>query len=248
MIKISLVLLTFGYALVVVAFSIGGQSRISAHTPVIVLWVAAFLFISAGGGAFEATSIPFGVDQLQGASSEEISSYFYFFYFSRNLGMIWGITIYSLVSFLFLKMNSYQYPDYLKTISENAHINELYGVFQPLVTIMILVVGIILIMCLHHWFFKNALWENPVRLIANVLCYAATVKRHLPVRNRAFRYGEEKKKRVELAKIQYDGRHSAENVEDVKTFCRIIFLLFTLLPALLCMHLVCSFHKKLTWQ
>ena len=245
MIKISLVLLGLGYVMLVVAFTVGGQSGINTglYKEKTKIWLdviraVAFLLVSAGGGAFEATSIPFGVDQLQGASSAEISSYFYFFYFSRNLGMVWGIFIYNLVLYGSLKMNSREINNYLSDISENPQVNELYGVFQPLVTLIILTVGIILMVCLHHWFFKNTLWENPVRLIARVLCYAATVKRHLPVRNRSFRYGEERKRRIELAKITFDGKFPDEKVEDVKAFCSIFLLLLSLIPTLFSINAV----------
>ena len=244
MVKISLVLLAVGYTILVVAFILGGQKRVFEQSEakvaicVDVVRMVAFLIISAGGGAFEATIIPFGVDQLQGASSAEISSYFYFFYFSRNLGMVLGVAIYSTVLYASLKVNSIELENYLQFIGDNPHINELYGVFQPLVTLGILTVGIILIICFHHWFFKNTLWENPVKLIAKILCYAATVKRHLPVRNRAFRYGEERKNRIELAKITYDGKFPDEKVEDVKAFCRIFLILLSLIPTMFCINAV----------
>ena len=253
MVKISLSLLAIGYTILVAAFILGGQKSIFKHhyAVKVSIWVdvvrmIAFLVISAGGGAFEATIIPFGVDQLQGASSAEISSYFYFFYFSRNLGMVLGITIYSVVLYTSLKMNSMEFENYLQVISDHPHINELYGVFQPLVTLIILTIGIILIICLHHWFFKNTLWENPVKLIAKIVCYAATVKRHLPVRNRAFRYGEEKKKRIELAKVTYDGKFPDEKVEDVKAFCRIFLIIFSLVPTMFSINAVSTiiYHQS----
>ena len=239
MIYLSILLLLTGYVIISVTFTLEGQSGI--HVPHILgnaVNGIGFLFLSVGGGAFEATIIPFGVDQLQGASSAEISSYFYFFYFSRNLGMVLGVAIYSIVLYASLKMNSIEFENYLQFISDNPHINELYGVFQPLVTLIILTVGIILIICFHHWFFKNTLWENPVKLIARILCYAATVKRHLPVRNRAFRYGEERKNRIELAKITYDGKFPDEKVEDVKAFCRIFLILLSLIPTMFCINAV----------
>ncbi len=50
--------------------------------------VATILFM-IGSACVESTIIPFGVDQIrQGASSEELGSYFSWFYFGRNLGYI----------------------------------------------------------------------------------------------------------------------------------------------------------------
>ena len=227
MIRIALLLLVTGYMIIVVLFVLVGQSSVQIGSS----WSnaiggVAFLFVSIGGGAFEATIVPFGVDQLQGASSAEISSYIYFFYASCNLGMISGVFSSCAISHITLSQSS------------ALELKQLYSVFQPLVATAVLTVGLILMICLHHWFFKNTLWENPVKLIAKILCYAATVKRHLPVRNRAFRYGEEKKNRIELAKITYDGKFPDEKVEDVKAFCRIFFILLTLIPTLFCMSSV----------
>ena len=223
MIRTALQLLVTGYMIIVVLFALVVQSSIQIGSS----WSntiggVAFLFVSIGGGAFEATIIPFGVDQLQGASSAEISSYFYSFYASTNLGIFIGGCVSCAVSHT------------IQSQSGALELKQLYSVFVPLITAGVLTVGLILMICLHHWFFKNTLWENPVKLIAKILCYAATVKRHLPVRNRAFRYGEEKKNRIELAKITYDGKFPDEKVEDVKAFCRIFFILLILIPTMFC--------------
>ena len=221
MIQIAILSLFIGYAIMVISFLVEGQLKENSHVVLItIIRTIAFLIITAGGGAFEAAIIPLGVDQLQGASSSETSSYFHFFYFGRNLGMSCGILVYTVVSFITLKLTH-------NTVHETNH-----DVFQPLVTITILTVGLVLNLCLSHWYFKNTLWENPVKLVMKVLCYAAVAKRRIPVRRRAFRYGEERKKRIELAKVEYDGIFSAEKVEDVKVFCRICLIMLTMTPTL----------------
>ena len=236
MIHISLLLLLTGYVILAMAFTLEGRS--SPHVSFLLgnsVNGIAFLFLSVGGGAFEATIIPFGVDQLQGASSAEISSYFYFFYFSRNLGMGGGLLVSVLISYINIRLID------VEGIRQQF---ELHSAFQPLVTTIILSVGLVLMICFQHWFFKNTLWENPVKLIAKILCYAATVRRHLPVRNRAFRYGEERKSRIELAKITYDGKFPDEKVEDVKAFCRIFLMLLSLTPTLFSINAVSIFNTS----
>ena len=217
MIRAALYVLFVGYLILVVSFTLKGQLNESPkiNMTIDVIYMVAFVFITAGGGAFESSIIPFGVDQLEGASSEEISSYFHYFYFARNLGIGLGLFIYGLVSF----------------IISHSDDSKMYAVFQPFVTVVILTLGVLLHQCLSHWYFKNRPGENPVKLVLKVLCYAAFVKRHIPVRRRAFRYGEEKKKRIDLAKVEYDGEFSGEKVEDVKAFCRICLILFALSPA-----------------
>ena len=220
MIRFSIILLWIGYAIITVSFVLEDlqHDMIKDNIVVNVLRGVAFLLISAGGGGFEATIIPFGVDQLQGASSAEISSYFHFLYFGRNLGMVCGIFVYCMVSYVTEQL----------TVPASSK----YEAFQPLIIMVILTVGILLNICLNHWYFKDRQRENPVKLVLKVLWYAAFVKRGIPVRRRAFRYGEEKKPRIELAKVEYDGKFSAESVEDVKAFCRICFIMIALAPAL----------------
>ena len=226
MIQFSIILLWIGYAIITVSFVLEDlqHDMIKDNIDDIVVYVlrgVAFLLISAGGGGFEATIIPFGVDQLQGASSAEISSYFHFLYFGRNLGMVCGIFVYCVVSYVTEQL----------TVPASSKMQK-YEVFQPLIIMVILTVGILLNICLNHWYFKDRQRENPVKLVLKVLWYAAFVKRGIPVHRRAFRYGEEKKPRIELAKIEYDGKFSAESVEDVKAFCRICFIMIALAPAL----------------
>lgn len=105
--------------------------------------------------------------------------------------------------------------------------NTLYSV-QTVIAAVLITVGIIMHICLQKWYFRDRKRENPIKLIINVLYYSATVERHLPIRNQAFRRGEERKSRIELAKIEYDGIFTSEEVENVKTFCQILFLILTL--------------------
>ena len=91
--------------------------------------------------------------------------------------------------------------------------------------------ALLLHFCLRHWFFEARCRDNPVRSICNVLYFAATVKRQAPRYRRAFRYSEGRKPRIELAKIEYDGIYTAEEVEDVKTFLRIFLLVLSLSSA-----------------
>ena len=219
MIRISLFFLWLAYAMITISFIYEETSTIIHPTLLVALLrVIAFLLLCVGGGGFVAVIIPFGVDQLQGASSTEISSYFHFFYFGRNLAMACGIFVYCSLTYLIHKNYSQQ--------------EAMFYSVQSLVTMAVLTAGILLNRFLNHWYFKDKQRENPVKLVARVLCFAALVKRRTPGYRRAFRYGEERKPRTELAKYEYDGKFSSENVEDVKAFCRICLILISLSPAL----------------
>lgn len=188
----------------------------TAKLNTLILPIITFVLISAGSGAIEVTIIPFGVDQLsQGASSHEQSSYFYWYYFGRQLGNMAGILCFYGLSLLQIEQNNDRNKYAVASI-------------QSIVALAGMTVALTLM-----WWFKNILFkdrqrENPLREVVNVVYYAATVKDSPPVNRRAFRYGEGKKRRMERAKFRYDGLYTSEEVEDVKTFCKILLILFSL--------------------
>ena len=88
-INIGLWLLWAGFAISTLAFSILWlipPSLLVGDAFRYIVAIASIFLFSAGSGSVEGTVIPFGVDQLaQGASSDEISSYFYYYYIARNV-------------------------------------------------------------------------------------------------------------------------------------------------------------------
>ena len=72
---------------------------------------------------------------------------------------------------------------------------------------------------------------NPVKHIARVLQYA---RQHtVPVFRSAFTYGEGPPSRLDLAKDRYGGPYTTEEVEDVKSFGRIVLVLLSQFGVLL---------------
>ena len=77
--------------------------------------------------------------------------------------------------------------------------------------------------CKCHYMIEPAGHVNPVKHIGKVLQYA---RRHTtPVFRSAFTYGEGPPSRLDLAKDRYGGPYTTEEVEDVKSFGRILLLL-----------------------
>lgn len=184
-----------------------------------VLAVLSIILFSAGSGSVEAVLIPFGVDQLyQGASSDELSSYFYYYFMARNAGALCAVLTF-IVVFDGIKFE----PASASVL--NAGIQ--YAT-QSLLAVVAISIALVVLFCMKNKFYHDRQHTNALKLIYRVLSYAATVKRHIPRINRSFRYGEERKARIELAKIEYDGIFSSEEVEDVKTFCRMLFFLLSL--------------------
>ncbi|KAL5499592.1 hypothetical protein EMCRGX_G011037 [Ephydatia muelleri] len=178
--------------------------RANTDMPVFyVLQVTTFVIFCFGMGSFEANVIPFGADQLQGVSSEEESAYFYWYYWTRQLGNFLGIMSICAVQF------------------EKSQLKES---MEPLIGSIAITLGIVTYMIYNKSLLSAGPPRNPLKLVVSVIFYAATLKRGAPLHRRAFRYGEEKKGRMELAKKEFDGKFESEEVEDVKTFYRILMM------------------------
>ena len=90
-VHIGLWLLWIGFAVNSMSFTFLLSTKLSRYVVITIT----FILFGAGSGSVEATLIPFGVDQLsQGASSDELSSYFYYYYMARNVGAMLTTLIY----------------------------------------------------------------------------------------------------------------------------------------------------------
>jgi MFS family permease len=230
-IHIGLWLFWVGFAIILMSTALEWQYEhlsLLRKTPAI---LATILFM-LGSASVESPIIPYGVDQIrQGASSEELSSYFFWYYFGRN----GGFTVSILCSFVvkeIIKVSNRSIGISEFTNTTIAPVRNLEHTINSSVVGIIALVGITIALLLHycfqHWFFRARQRENPLRSIFNIVYFAATVKRQAPRYRRSFRYGEGRKSRIELAKVEFDGIYSSEEVEDVKTFFRILLLVLSL--------------------
>ena len=186
-----------------------------------------FILFSAGSGSVEATLIPFGVDQLsQGASSDELSSYFYYYYMARNVAAMVAMLMF-IVNFDVIN-NFYPQADLSNLKDINLLNTDIQYTVQAVLALIAISAALLTLFCMKNQFYNDRQHSNALKLVYKVLSYSATVKRQIPQYNRAFRYGEEWKPRIELAKREYDGIFSSEEVENVKTCYRMLFLLLSL--------------------
>ena len=212
MIHIGIWLFWIAFTLLCLSLSIavGIESYYGSKILTLVFPILTFVLISCGSSAIEVTIIPFGVDQLsQGATSEEQSSYFYWYYFGRQVGNLVSI-------FLFYGLSEVKIENWS------------VGNLQSLAALIATTVALICMWWFKGLLFKDKPRENPLKAVVNITYYAATVKERPPIYRRAFRYGERRKPRIEQAKYCYDGEYTSEEVEDVKIFYKILIIFFSL--------------------
>ncbi len=229
-IKIGLWLIAFALGFICINLSI--IDGVTESVGRIFLPIVCILLVAIGSACVEVNAISFGVDQLpQGCTSDQISSYFFWYDFTRNSSTLLALIVFLLLDlprsyFIDLEEGHYYYTSLQELIkSVNLH-------YKTLTVILIAASAIACTLLLHifkhYWYFKNSQRENPVKTIINVSWYSLTVKRHLPIYRRTFRYGEARQPRIELAKKEFDGIFEAEEVENVKSFYQILFLILSL--------------------
>ena len=154
--------------------------------------------------------LPFLTDQLIGATSDELSTVVYWYFWALEVS-------YGLSDTMFVFG---YYPD-------NAVINNIiYMVCIIAVPLAIIIISDCL--CLK-WIDRTHKVTNPIKLIIQVLNY--TRKHRYPERRSAFTYiDEEQPSRIDFGKEKFGGPFTEEEVEDVKTVLR-------LLPLVACISL-----------
>ena len=166
--------------------------------PVFTLLVISMLIGIFGFGSFYSIILPFALDQMIGASAEQLSAAVHWFFWGFNNGLL-------------LK-------DVLKCVpipNQLQYIDILPVIFLTLATLCL---SAVLIMdCLYHkWLDTNNKTGNPIKLIFQVLNYAR--KNKCPRLRSALTYiDEEHPSRIDFGKHKFGGPFTEEEVEDVKT-------------------------------
>ena len=159
--------------------------------------VVAYACITIGSIGFIVNAVPFGTDQMLGASSEEISSFIHWFVWAYYTGQASGYMVNILSC----------------TVMEGDQIVLVSMFFAVAVSSVALCLNFL---C-RNWLVIEPVSQNPLKSVYSVLKYAATHKH--PARRSALTYWEEDiPSRIDLGKSKYGGPFTTEQVEDVKTF------------------------------
>ena len=166
------------------------------------------VFITPG---FQANAVQFGLDQLQDASSSELSVFLHWFVWMDSVGILLARVLGT---------------PWLC----NEHIVRyvaLYG--APHFAFFLISVLLVLSYYKRHWFYREPRTNNPYGTVYRVLKFVA--KHDKPLRRSAFAYcDDERPSRIEFAKKRFGGPFTTETVEDVKTFLRILLMLVAIGP------------------
>ena len=205
-ILVGIILMFAGFFVAIVTLATLHFIHLNDITEATICLVATFPYF-LGYGILQANVIQFGTDQLQFASSQELSSFVYWVLYIR----------YPLLTFILLIASTITVTIYKNTIYFTFSCNFGYGV-------IIVIVAVLFFCCFkHHLVIEPAQHNNPIKVIWRVMRYALTHKQ--PMRRSAFTYGELPPSRLDLCKERYGGPFTTEQVENVKSFLYILSII-----------------------
>ena len=97
----------------------------------------------------------------------------------------------------------------------------------PLLGIILLLILIVIMKWKHHWFNTDTGQENPYKNVLQIINFAR--KHKYPLQRSAFTYCDDHiPSRLDFAKERYGGPFTTEQVENVKTFFRMLIILLSM--------------------
>ena len=185
-----------GWLILCVSFYIT-QSDIAQAT----LITIGFLVGTVGAAGIQSIAVPFNIDQLIGATADELSNVIYWHCFGFPLGI-------ALVRTLSCSITDGLYRRAVCLSGSGVTITVVIATYH----------------LLKHHIDTTPLVGSPIKLIVKVLNYAR--KNKYPKNRSALTYWEESApSRLDLGKDKYGGPFSEEEVEDVKTMLRLFPIL-----------------------
>ena len=177
----------------------------------IIVVVLAFVLFIIGLSGFQANFIQLGLDQLHEAPSEYLGIFVHW--------AMWAGTFTAPFSRIL-------FTAYACTQSDGL----LYGLYSlPIVCSIGFSLLLVFSCCKHHWFYTEPGQDNPYKMVISVLRFAK--KHSYPLQRSAFTFDDgEVASRIDFAKQRYGGPFLTKQVEDVKSFLRILVVLMALGP------------------
>ena len=201
--------LVLGCVCVLVLENVDGLNRLAGIfgggiVPTVIISMAC-----VGGLSCLVTALQLGLDQMPDASAENISSFIAWFVCSFSLGM-WSAEVLSVLLFVCLTSQGY--------------FDEGFQIFTLLAVLSMTLTCSSLFTLAPKWLIIEPKSPQFLKTIYQIVKFAA--KHKAPLNRSAFTYWEEKMpSRIDLGKSKYGGPFTTEQVEDVKTFFKILVLL-----------------------
>ena len=187
------------------------------------LFVIAMLIFMFGLIGYQANFIQLGLDQLLEAPSEYLALFVHWAKWINNATATVTMPLYSLL----FACNVFDINHGIKTYFEIIYFFLFAGINA--VCFITMIVLLVLSARKSHWFYYEPGQHNPYKTVLKTLNY---VRKHkYPLQRSAFTYCDYViPTRFDFAKERFGGPFTTEQVEDVKSFLRILLILLVLGP------------------
>ena len=186
--------------------------KVSSVSIISLAFLSLFAFIFGLAG-YQANFIQLGLDQLFEAPSRYLILFIHYAIWAFQSGSL----SFTIISSLILCSH---YGPSRKTLA-----------LAATVLFNILMMVLLLIGCLKRkWFHIEPGHQNPYKMVCNIINFAKSHKH--PLQRSAFTYNDDYiPSRLDFAKERFGGPFSTEQVENVKTFLRMLVILFAIGPS-----------------
>ena len=215
---VSLIFLLSCWILVLISIAVlettsGRVSHAITHDQgilVIILGMLSLFAFIIGLAGYQANFIQLGLDQLFEAPSQYLGLFVHYAIWAFRLGS---------VHFLI---------NYFMAICVNSKVKVAVVAMQVLI-ILILIILLLISYWKRRWFHSEPGHQNPYKTVYNILKFGKSHKH--PLRRSAFTHCDNYiPSRLDFAKERFGGPFTTEQVENVKTFFRILLVLFAIGP------------------
>ena len=215
---VSLIFLVSCWIIVLVALSVSAsisKPDISSlgHNQGLVVTILVFISLFAfiiGLAGYQANFIQLGLDQLFEAPSQYLVLFIHYATWAFRLG-----SLHFLINFFMV-------------ICVNNQMKIVLGIVQVLIPI-VLVILLLISYWKRKWFHSEPGHQNPYKTVYKVIKFAKSHK--YPLQRSAFTHCDNSiPSRLDFAKERFGGPFTTEQVENVKTFLRILLILFAVGP------------------
>ena len=178
-----------------------------------VIGLIAFILFNIGLAGYQANFIQLGLDQLFEAPSQYLRLFILYTAWIFGCGSL-PFTL--MLPLLLCSVQLKDVPIYLLVII-------------PSIISVTLIILLIISRWKRHWFYIEPGHQNPYKTVFNVIKFAKNHKH--PLRRSAFAYCDDYvPSRIDFAKQRFGGPFTTEQVENVKTFLRIVIVLLATGP------------------
>ena len=194
----------------------------STHASVVNFTLIAALFGMLGLGLYEANAIQFALNQMVEASSEQLSSFVYWY--------IWCANVAPLFMYYFSLAIVYSLNCVLEIEEIDHGARPFFSIFININSSLALIL-VLFNLCFALYYQKflhiEEIKRNPLKTVMQVLKYSYRHKQ--PEHRSAFCYCENiLPSRIDFGKSKYGGPFTYEQVEDVKTMFMLLLLILSL--------------------